>query len=103
MEFYISQINRKTRPQPFILIIGGSRIKPLQTFVIIERQGILYPTLTKAVDYAFKVHYVLDINYQAQCFAAWQFLQSVLYKLHGDVTSSSVMEIRTYLNSLEEE
>ncbi|XP_072023188.1 uncharacterized protein [Amphiura filiformis] len=90
LEYYINQIDRKTRPQPFILIIGGSRTKPLQTFVIVERQGVLCSTMTKAIDYALKLHYVLDVVYQEQCFAAWQFLQSVVYQLPGDATSSSV-------------
>ena len=98
VEFYIDRIDGKERPQPFILLPGGSRKKPLQTFVIVERRAILFPTLTKAVDYAFKVHYVLDVEYQSQYFAAWQFLQTVVYKMPGEVTSNSVREI-TYLNS----
>ncbi|XP_072172180.1 uncharacterized protein [Diadema setosum] len=34
LAFYIGQIDRKQRPQPFILLMGGSWKKPLQTFVI---------------------------------------------------------------------
>lgn len=99
IELYIQQVDRKLRPQPFILLIGDSRKKPLQIFVIVERHGILFPTVTKAVDYAFKVHYVLDVEYQTQCYAAWQFLQTVIYKMPGEALSNSVREIRTYLNS----
>lgn len=102
VEFYVSKIDRNVRPQPFILLLGDSRVKPLQSFVIVERRALLFETLTKAVDYAFKLHYVLDLKYQSQCYPAWQFLQMVLYQLPGDETSSTVRELRTYINSLKE-
>ena len=65
MEFYASTLDM---PQPFILILG-CRMKPLQIFVMVERRAVEFSTLTKAVDYCFKLIYVLDVEYQATCIA----------------------------------
>jgi hypothetical protein len=43
----------------FILALGD-RHKPPQAFIIVERNAIQQPTLLKAVDYCFKLFYVLD-------------------------------------------
>ncbi|KAJ8041533.1 hypothetical protein HOLleu_12378 [Holothuria leucospilota] len=38
LEFYLKNITEK--PQPYVLILGGSRIDPQQVFVIIERHAL---------------------------------------------------------------
>ena len=64
LNLFLNSIDRSARPQPFILMIGGSRLRPSQVFVILERAATEMETLTKAVDYTFKLTYVLDLGYQ---------------------------------------
>lgn len=62
-------------------------------------------TLTKAVDYAFKVTYVFDLGYQPLSFAVWQFLEDI-YELPQeitgkDTTATSIRQFRSYVKSLQ--
>ena len=57
------------------LCLDSEHFSPQQSFVIIERCPILQPSLMADVDYCFKSHYVLDINYQPQCEGAWEFFE----------------------------
>ena len=94
MEFYASTLDM---PQPFILILG-CRMKPLQIFVMVERRAVEFSTLTKAVDYCFKLIYVLDVEYQATCIAVWDFLQRAIYNVPGaNLGSASVRELRAFM------
>ena len=95
IEFYLQGIKQS---QPYILVIG-SRASPLQVFVLVERRAIEFKTLLKAVDYCFKLIYVLDIEYQHACFNVWQFLEVALYGIPSQVPiSGCVRELRTYLS-----
>ena len=64
LNLFLNSIDRSARLQPFILMIGGSRLRPSQVFVILERAATEMETLTKAVDYTFKLTYVLYLGYQ---------------------------------------
>ena len=77
MEFYLQSVQI---PQPFLLIMGGSTWNPDQVFVIVERKAFVFPTVAKAVDYAFKLLCVLDLGYQPHCFGVWQFIHSPAVK-----------------------
>ena len=52
---------------------------PSQCFVVIENEVILCQSLLKALDLAFKVFFVLDLNYPAQCNSIWEFFENVVY------------------------
>lgn len=101
MSFYLKGIVKHVHPQPYILAIG-SRLNPLQVFVIVERRAVGFETMTKAVDYCFKLLYVLDVEYQPSCYAAWECLQSCVYDIpncDSKPVGSSVRELNTFLSS----
>ena len=103
LNLYLKTIDRKKRSQPFILLIGGSRLAPHQVFVVVERRGVSVDTLLKATDLTFKITYVLDLGYQPTSYAVWQFLEDV-YNLPAEVTGTnaictSVREFRMYTNN----
>ncbi|XP_033624674.1 uncharacterized protein LOC117288083 [Asterias rubens] len=96
MAFYLKSVDRETHPQPFLLVIG-SRINPLQIFVIVERQALQFNTMTKAVDYCFKLIYVLDIEYQPACGTTWEFLQTNVYGIAGKCGVSTSVGVKDIL------
>ena len=100
---FLKSIDVAKRPQPFILLLGGTRLKPNQIFAVVERRAIHMATLTKAVDYIFKLTYVLDLGYQPLSFAVWQFFEDI-YELPTGVTgtvttAASIREFRSFLTS----
>ena len=104
LNYFLSNIDKGSRPQPFILLLGGSRLRPSQVFVIRERIATEMETLTKAVDYTFKLIYVLDLGYQPLSFAVWQFFEDVYEmppQLTGtEATATSIRQFRSYIQSL---
>ena len=68
--------------------------------MIIERRAVETDSssLTKAVDVAFKAHYVLSLHYQMAVKAVWEFLQVVVYNLPG-TTRPAVRDMRAYLKA----
>ena len=94
---YLKEINGTERPQPFVLaLIGRNKLSPSQVFTVMERRAITAPSLLQAVDMAFKAHYVLNVSYQQQVKAVWEFLQCMVYKLPGKVRPA-VRDMRAYL------
>ena len=78
-------------------------MQPLQTFAVIGGVPQETPNLLKAVDVAFKMFYVLDLEYPWQCSVTWEFIQKVLYGIdshHKAKTSPSVIALRTAIKSL---
>ncbi|XP_041485412.1 uncharacterized protein LOC121431777 [Lytechinus variegatus] len=91
------------RPQPFVVVIG-SRINPVQTFVMVERKSMSFNTLTKAVDFCFKAMSVLDVTYQPQCHAVWDYLQQGVYSIKsGPPMGASARELLSFLSRKEHE
>ncbi|XP_041463557.1 uncharacterized protein LOC121414444 isoform X2 [Lytechinus variegatus] len=78
IEEYLKSIDGQQCPQPFVMA-RGSKLKPSQTYVIIERHAIETPSLLAAVDLAYKTTFVFDVEYQQHCRQVWIFLQSVVY------------------------
>ena len=97
---YLKMIDAKERPQPYILLVGGSRWKPGQVFVVIERQEIECSSVMQAVDICFKLTYILDIDYQPLCRTTWQLLQHMVYELSpSPLTGASLINFRTWLTN----
>ncbi|XP_033111002.1 uncharacterized protein LOC117112054 isoform X2 [Anneissia japonica] len=57
VQAYVDSINPETHRQPFILALGG-KVHPSDQFIIIENKVIQQPSLFKAVDVCYKLHYV---------------------------------------------
>nr|XP_054768304.1 uncharacterized protein LOC129275855 [Lytechinus pictus] len=104
IDYYLANLDGKERPQPFLLILGGSRWKPNQVFVIIERSTIQCSSIIQGVDVCFKLTYVLDVDYQAQCSPAWQMLQHLIYELPpGALSGVALLSFRTWLSNIQKE
>ena len=78
-EYLQKKPETKAQPYMYILLLGGTRSNPRQVFTILENQALKMPSVTQAVDFAFKLSCILDLQYQPQCFAAvavlWRCLQ----------------------------
>lgn len=100
VEFFCKNVvnTENQQSQPFVLLIGGSRWNPLQSFAIIEHRAVACPSILSAIDTVFKLIYVLDLNYQPQCMAVWQFLESLVYKLGNSVTVASILRFRNWMS-----
>ncbi|KAJ8021394.1 hypothetical protein HOLleu_38574 [Holothuria leucospilota] len=94
LEFYLKNITEK--PQPYVLILGGSRIDPQQVFVIIERHALPQTTLMKAIDVCYKAMFVFNLEYQKACIGTWEFLQKIVYEHQGNVKCNQIREFRTF-------
>ncbi|XP_071809672.1 uncharacterized protein [Asterias amurensis] len=99
LDQYLKDINRDTRSQPYMLILGGSALAPQQVFVIFERHAFQQSSLVKALDVCFKTHFVFDLSYQEKCSGVWEFIESVVFELKGSVKSNTIREFRAYCSS----
>ena len=83
--------------------MGNQRYQPNQAFVIIERKAVsCASSALKAVDMCFKAHYVLNLEYQNQCRAIWQFLETLVFEIHKSKSKqelvTSVREFGAFYN-----
>ncbi|XP_054773638.2 uncharacterized protein LOC129281750 [Lytechinus pictus] len=99
VEFYTtSMVSKEQQPQPFVLLIGGSRWDPLQAFAVVEHRAVACPSALAAVDLVFKMTFILDVDYQPYCMAVWQFLESLVYQLGEPVKTASILRFRTWMS-----
>ena len=88
--------------QPYILILGGTMLKPQQTFVIIEHRALEQTSLIKAVDVCFKAFYVFDLQYPEKCSGVWEFISAIVYDLAiNKLKCHAIREFRAYCSSHE--
>lgn len=69
------------RVQPLVAVVGSSEnLKKIMVSV----DDILYeiPTILKAMDICFKVHFVFDAAYSIECEQVWTFLQQAIYRIN---------------------
>ncbi|XP_071823025.1 uncharacterized protein [Apostichopus japonicus] len=99
---FCGDIDETVHPQPFTVVLWDLKQKSRQFFVLIVRKALPATSLLKAIDTCFKMHFVFDIEYQPDCEASWQFLQSIIYELNTAITKeiSSVKAFRAYYNSM---
>ncbi|PIK45132.1 hypothetical protein BSL78_18021 [Apostichopus japonicus] len=102
LKSFCGDIDETVHPQPFTVVLWDLKQKSRQFFVLIERKALPATSLLKAIDTCFKMHFVFDIEYQPDCEASWQFLQSIIYELNTAITKeiSSVKAFRAYYNSM---
>nr|XP_054773598.1 uncharacterized protein LOC129281710 [Lytechinus pictus] len=97
---YLSRIDAVERPQPFIIILySESVLQPSQCFVVLERHALPQPSLLKAVDLCYKVHFVMDLNYQVDCRAVWKFIEAIYQQpdVSPQKENSQVRQFRAYM------
>ena len=99
LEHYLENLSGQERPQPFILLMGGRRWSPMQTFVIIERKAVPCSSVIAAIDTCFKLTYILDLEYQPQCSGAWQVLQHLVDEVPpGSLSGVALVNFRSWLS-----
>ena len=82
LEDYLKKdFGKEGNSQPYILILGGTMLKPQQTFVIIEHRALEQTSLIKAVDVCFKAFYVFDLQYPEKCSGVWEFISAIVYMI----------------------
>ncbi|XP_030843517.1 uncharacterized protein LOC115924808 [Strongylocentrotus purpuratus] len=81
MPSYLQQIDPTTRPQPFITeLFSLSKLRPLQTFTVIDKECIPHKSLIDAVDVCYKAHFIIDCAYQSNVEGTWLFFQKMIYE-----------------------
>lgn len=66
--------------QPFIIGIG-SRFNVTHCFVIFDTAKYKFESIVMAVDYCFKLHFVLNLKYSPYCLQIWTFIQKYFYSI----------------------
>lgn len=78
--------------QAYIIAVSEDKISPDYYLVVLD--NILYrlDNLVKAVDVAFKIQFVLNVEYARECSLVWLFFQKYFYgiNLNTDKKSTSV-------------
>lgn len=88
-------------PQPYVLMVGPNLSKIKSYFVVINQNIIYYsPHILNAVDTCFKIIWALNLEYAADSYGPWYFIQKGFYKLHSsyDKGSTSVESLLTDCN-----
>lgn len=82
---------------PAVLVLGA-RGDSSQTYVLVEGQATPAPSLLSALDKAFKLHYLFNVEYNPKSEHLWQFLQKVVYNIQDSTTTfSSVYDFQSFL------
>ena len=83
---YLEQA-KTSMAHPYVLLLADGMLCS-QAFAVICGRGIAMETALAAVDTCFKSFYVFDTHYPPECVPTWQFFQSVIYELEGQVSPS---------------
>ena len=99
LDQYLKDINRDTRSQPYAdtrWVCTGSTASVRNFWA---QYAFEQSSLVKALDVCFKTHFVFDLSYQEKCSGIWEFIESVVFELKGNVKSSTIREFRAYCSS----
>lgn len=66
--------------QPILCGVGTSYIELTDVYVFYANIFYKLPNIVQAVDVAFKIFQVLDLQYPLDCQTVWRFLQSYIYE-----------------------
>lgn len=77
--------------QPFIIAVGTLN-DINHCFVIFDSAKYRFESVVMAVDFALKLHFVLNLSYSPFCIQIWTFIQKYFYsiKTKYDLTFTSV-------------
>lgn len=66
--------------QAYIIAVGEENVAPDYYLVVLDRILYRLDNLIKAVDVAFKIQFVLNVEYAKECSLVWLFFQKYFYK-----------------------
>lgn len=86
--------------QPFVIIVGPNLSEMRSYLVIVNNTMYVLPNILAAIDVCFKVTWVINAQYPAECLSTWLFIQKALYKLKKpcDKQLTAVNTLLTELN-----
>lgn len=85
--------------QPFLVAVGTEE-KVSHFFVILNTAKYRFDSVVTAVDFCYKLHFVLNLKYSGFCLQLWMFMQKYFYKMSSksDITCSTVTSALSDLN-----
>ena len=91
---------RSRKPRRIQPSYTGPRGDLVDIFVLFEGQVTKCPSLLSAVDKAFKLHYIFNVEYIHAAEHVWQLLQKLAYNIHDNVsTFACVTDLMAFANS----
>lgn len=77
--------------QPYIIIVGESLSEIVSYFIVINETQYIVKNIVSAVNICFKIIWVVNAEYAAECQGTWMFIQKALYNLNtrGDKESTA--------------
>ncbi|XP_061717507.1 uncharacterized protein LOC133525234 isoform X1 [Cydia pomonella] len=75
--------------QPFIIIVGTSLDTIKSYFVIIDEVWYDLPNILSVVSACFKLIWVVNAQYSAECLSTWMFIQRAYFKLNTKFDTQS--------------
>ena len=85
--------------QPIKIIVGETIDQLSEFYSVYGDISYKYKSFLEAVSTTFKIHYVLNLEYQLESKLVWQFIQQYFFKITDNYTSTS---LSSFLSSLEE-
>jgi hypothetical protein len=85
--------------QPIVIAIGEEYKYSTQYCVFFNEHCSYFDSILLAVDYCFKLFFVLDLQYNLESYNVWTFIQSMIYMIN---TGSDIMPppVRTLCTSV---
>lgn len=68
--------------QPFIIVVGPSLKQISARYIVLNNLRYEMTSIVKSVDACFKIIFVLNTEYSADCTQVWQFIQKALFNLN---------------------
>lgn len=77
--------------QPFIVAVGSEEMVS-HFFVVLDTAKYRFESVVTAVDFCYKLHFVLNLEYSPFCVQVWTFVQKYFYgmKTKYDATFTTV-------------
>lgn len=89
-------VTNKTTLQPFIIVIGD-KFHYKEFYVVLDDIKYEFKSYMEAVEYCFKLIFVLNLKYPDESVNLWTFVQAFLFNIK---TSLNIPIVETFINDL---
>lgn len=76
-------IKTKTTLQP-LLVIVGNEFDYKNFYVFLDDSKFLFDSYLEALQFCFKLMYVLNLKYPIECISVWTFIQKFLFEISDE-------------------
>lgn len=86
--------------QPYVIAVGSLE-EVTHFFVVLNDIKYKFQSIVMAIDFCFKLFFVLNLKYSVFCDQIWTFIQKYFYQISTkfDVNSTAVIAALTDLNT----